>query len=150
MNKMQMKFGDYEVVKLRRLDDSIVTEYFLPMTSLERKIDRRSRMNKLKNSGYVVLATAFVDKETYLNLRINDTVADYCYQDKLEQDYRYKYRIGELNRDTYIDTMKSIQDYKWTCLKILDMQMRRLFREGFDCYNEIAVQLYDQFLRRVM
>ena len=150
MNKMPMKFGDYEVVKLRRLDDSIVTEYFLPRTSLERKIDRWSRMCDLKSDGCVVLATVFVDKETYLNLRINDTVEDYCYQDKLEQDYRYKYRIGELNRDTYIDTMKSIQDYKWTCLKRLDMQMRRLFREDFDCYNEIAVQLYDQFLRSVM
>lgn len=149
MNKMPMKFGDYEVVKLR-LDDSVITEYFLPRTSLERKIDRWSRMCDLKSEGYVVLATVFVDKETYLNLRINDTVADYCYQDKLEQDYRYKYRIGELNRDTYIDTMKSIQDYKWTCLKRLDMQMRRLFREDFDCYNEIAVQLYDQFLRSVM
>lgn len=149
MNKMPMKFGDYEVVKLR-LDDSVITEYFLPRTSLERKIDRWSRMCDLKSEGYVVLATVFVDKETYLNLRINDTVDDYCYQDKLEQDYRYKYRIGELNRDTYIDTMKSIQDYKWTCLKRLDMQMRRLFREDFDCYNEIAVQLYDQFLRSVM
>jgi hypothetical protein len=149
MNKMPMKFGDYEVVKLR-LDDSIVTKYFLPRTSLERKINRWSRMCDLKSEGYVVLATVFVDKETYLNLRINDTVEDYCYQDRLKQDYRYKYRIGELNRDTYIDTMKSIQDYKWTCLKRLDMQMRRLFREDFDCYNEIAVQLYDQFLRSVM
>lgn len=90
MNKMPMKFGDYEVVKLR-LDDSVITEYFLPRTSLERKIDRWSRMCDLKSEGYVVLATVFVDKETYLNLRINDTVADYCYQDKLEQDYRYKY-----------------------------------------------------------
>ena len=149
MNKMPMKFGDYEVVKLR-LEDSVITEYFLPMTSLERKLDRWSRMNELKSSGYVVLATVFVDKETYLNLRINDTVGDYCYQDKLEQEYRVKYRHDEIDREVYIDTMKAIQDYKWTCLKKLDMQMRRLFREDFDCYNEIAVQLYDQFLKGIM
>jgi len=149
MNKMPMKFGDYEVVKLR-LEDSVITEYFLPRISLERKLDRWSRMNELKNSGYVVLATVFVDKETYLNLRINDTVGDYCYQDKLEQEYRAKYRHGEIDREVYIDTMKAIQDYKWTCLKKLDMQMRRLFREDFDCWNEIAIQLYDQFLKGIM
>ena len=149
MNKMPMKFGDYEVVKLK-LEDSVITEYFLPMTSLERKLDRWSRMNELKSSGYVVLATVFVDKETYLNMRINDTVDDYCYQDKLEQEYRVKYRHGEIDREVYIDTMKAIQDYKWTCLKKLDMQMRRLFREDFDCLNEIAIQLYDQFLKGIM
>lgn len=149
MNKMPMKFGDYEVVKLR-LEDSVITEYFLPMTSLGRKLDRWSRMNELKSNGYVVLATVFVDKETYLNMRINDTVDNYCYQDRLEQEYRVKYRLGEMNRGVYIDTMKAIQDYKWTCLKKLDMQMGRLFREDFNCYNEIAVQLYDQFLKGIM
>lgn len=149
MDKMLMKFGNYEVVKLRR-EDSVITEYFLPRTSLERKLDRWSRMNELKNNGYSVLAIVFVDKETYLNMRINDTVGDYCSQDKLEQEYRVKYRHGEVNRDVYIDTMKAIQDYKWTCLKKLDMQMRRLFREDFDCWNEIAIQLYDQFLEGIM
>lgn len=149
MNRMPLKFGDYEVVKLK-LEDSVITEYFLPRTSLERKLDRWSRMNELKSNGYVVLATVFVDKETYLNMRINDTVGDYCYQDKLEQEYRAKYKRGEIDREVYIDTMKAIQDYKWICLKKLDMQMRRLFREDFDCYNEIAVQLYDQFLKGIM
>lgn len=150
MNKMPMKFGDYEVVKLKHEDLGVITEFFLPNTSLERKFERWTRMSDLKNEGYVVLATVFVDKETYLNLKVNQTIEDYCYEDNLEQEYKVKYRRGEVSRDVYIDTMKGIQDYKWTCLKKLDMQMRRLFREDFDCWNEIAIQLYDQFLKGIM
>lgn len=150
MNKMPMKFGNYEVVRLKHDDLGMLNEYFLPMDSLERKFNRCKRMSALKHEGYVVLGIVFVDKETYLNMRINDTVEDYCYQDRLEQEYKIKYRHDEMDRDTYIDTMKLIQDYKWTCLKKLDMQMRRLFREDFECYNEVAIQLYDQFLGCVM
>lgn len=148
--KMQMKMGDYEVVKLYSTELGYTTEFFLPNNTLERKLSRRITLSDRKSAGYAIVAIAYVDEETYINLRINETIEDYCYEDRLEQEYRVKYRHGEIDREVYIDTMKSIQDYKWTCLKKLDMQMRRLFRKDYECYNEIAVQLYDQFLKGIM
>jgi len=148
---MKLKTGDYAVYRLfNAATDDFLTEFFLPETSFRRWCDRKVRLAELKAAGYVIQGMVYVDHETYLNLRINDTVNDYCYEDRFEQECRVKYRRGEMSREVYIDTMKAIQDYKWTCLKKLDMQMRRLQRHDYDCYNEVAIQLYDHFLSSML
>lgn len=148
---MKLRIGNYEVVKLYSERENLyINEFFPPTNGLKRLVDKASLLSAYKSDGYLIAVTMHVDKETYINLRINDTVNDYCELDKSEQEYRAKYRAGKINRDVYIDTMKDIQDLKWTCLKKLDMQIRRLNREEFDCYNELALQLYDQFLKGIM
>lgn len=144
---MKLKTGDYAVYRLfNAATEDFTTEFFLPCANLARWLDKKARLADLRAKGYVVQGVVCVDHETYLNLRINDTIEDYCYEDRMEQDYRLMYRRGQISREVYIDTMKAIQDYKWTCLKRLDMQMRRIQSHDYDCYNEVALQLYDKFL----
>lgn len=148
---MKLRIGNYEVVKLYSEKENLfINEFFPPTNGLKRLVDKASLLSAYKSDGYLIIATMRVDKETYINLRINDTVNDYCELDKSEQEYRAKYKKGEMSRDAYIDAMKGVQDYKWTLLKKLDMQIRRLNREELDCYNELALQLYDQFLKGIM
>lgn len=148
---MKLRIGNYEVVKLYSEKENLfINEFFPPTNGLRRFVDRTSLLSAYKSDGYLVAAVMHVDRETYINLRINDTVNDYCELDKSERKYRAKYKAGKINRDVYIDTMKDINDLKWTCLKKLDRQIRRLNREELDCYNELALQLYDQFLKGIM
>jgi hypothetical protein len=89
----------------------------------------------------------FVDEETYINMRINDTVDEYLYEDYEEQECRKKYRNGYVNPEGFKYSMQTIKEYKWTLMKKLDKQMSRLRERDFNCYNEVAMQLNDQFLR---
>lgn len=147
---MIMKMGKYQVYRMyNKENEEYLTEFFLPDDNLISMLNRLNTISSLKSEGFAVIGVVYVNKETYLNLKINDTVDDYCEQDRLEQEYRTRYKRDEISRDVYIDTMKCIQDYKWTLLKKLDMQMRRLYREGYDCDNEVAIQLYDKFLKGI-
>lgn len=148
---MTTRTGNYMIYKLysKELDD-YTTEFFLPDDSLRRILERQLSLACYKERGYRVAGVLYVDKEAYLNARLADTVEDYLYEDRLEQETRYKFRTGQMDRDTYLNTMKMIQDYKWTCLKKIDMQIRRLVREDFDVENEIALQLYDQYLQAIL
>ena len=103
-----------------------------------------------KEKGSQIAGVIYVDKESYLNARLTATVEDYIYEDQMEQETRRKYKCGQLERDVYLDTLKMIQDFKWTCLKKIDMQIRRMVREDFDVENEIALQLYDQYLQAIL
>ena len=104
----------------------------------------------MKEKGYLIMGIAYVDKATYLNQRLNNTVEEYLYMDREEQDVRFKLKFHEMDRDVAIKTLEMIQDHKWTLLKVLGSQIRRLIREDFDVENEIAIQLYDQYLKALL
>lgn len=145
-----MKQGDYMIYKLYRKDpEDMVTEFFLP-DNPKRKVRRLASLASYKKEGYLVFGIMYVDKESYLNARLTATVEDYIYEDQMEQETRRKYKYGQINKDVYLDTLKLIQDFKWTCLKKIDMQIRRMVREDFDVENEIALQLYDQYLQAIL
>lgn len=146
-----MKTGKYMIYKFyNRGTDTYETEFFLPDDTFQRIVYRLLTIASYKEKGSQIAGVIYVDKESYLNARLTATVEDYIYEDQMEQETRRKYKCGQIDRDVYLDTLKMIQDFKWTCLKKIDMQIRRMVREDFDVENEIALQLYDQYLQAIL
>jgi hypothetical protein len=140
--------GDYYIYSFYNKEyDIYEKEFFLPDSDFKHYMYRVLSVASRKEKGYQIAGILYVNKETYLNARLSKTVEDYLYEDHLEEETRKKYKNGAMSRDVYLDTIKLCQDFKWTCLKKLDMQIRRMVREDFDVENEIALQLYDQYLR---
>lgn len=144
-----MKKGDYIIYKLISKKGEEVVLFFLPEKNtdevLRRKTYRILTLQSYKSQGYSVFAVAYVDKETYLNAKLDERVKDYCYADKLQHEFRE--RRHEVSPDVYFDTIQCCEDNKWTALKQISMIIRRLIREDLDVYNEIGIQLYDQYMK---
>lgn len=144
-----MKKGDYIIYKLINSNDEEVILFFLPEKNtdevLKRKTYRLLTLQSYKSQGYSVYAVAYVDKETYLNAKLDERVKEYCYVDKYEQEFRAN--KDQYTSDCYFDTIQCCQDSKWTSLKQISMIIRRLIREDFDIYNEIGLMLYDQYMK---
>lgn len=139
-----MKKRKYAIYKMYNKELGVYnTEFFLPDDSLRRKLDRLRTLSALKDQGYLVISVSNVDKETYLNERLSLTVDTYLYEDRAEQELKRVYEEGLVSEEVYSSSMSSIRDVKWTCLKTIDMQVRRIIRNDFSVENEIALQLYD-------
>lgn len=146
-----MKTGKYMIYKFYEgITNTYHTEFFLPDDTFQRVMNRLLTIASYKEKGCQIAGVLYVDRESYLNARLNVTVEDYIYNDQYEQEIRRKYRQGQMKREVYLDTMKCTQDLKWTYLKKIDMQIRRILREGFDVENEIALQLYDLYLQAIL
>lgn len=147
-----MKKGDYIIYKLINSNDEEVILFFLPEKNtdevLKRKTYRLLTLQSYKSQGYSVYAVAYVDKETYLNAKLDERVKEYCYVDKYEREFRE--RRYEVSPEVYFDTIQCCEDNKWTALKQISMIIRRLIREDLDIQNEIGIQLYDQYIQKVM
>lgn len=145
------KRGNYMIYKLQRENpEDMVTKFFLPDDSLSRYFNRLAELSQMRENGYLVMGIAYVDKQTYLNERLNETVREYLYMDNSEEDTKWKYRCGEMTREVALKTLEMINDHKWTLLKVMASQIRRLMREDFDVDNEIAIQLYDQYVKAIL
>lgn len=147
-----MKKGDYIIYKLINSNDEEVILFFLPEKNtdevLKRKTYRLLTLQSYKSQGYSVYAVAYVDKETYLNAKLDERVKEYCYVDKYEREFRE--RRYEVSPEVYFDTIQCCEDNKWTALKQISMIIHRLIREDLDIQNEIGIQLYDQYVQTVM
>lgn len=130
--------------------ENYTTEFFLPDESLKRLAYRLLTLADYKERGYRIAGVLYVNKESYLNARLTNTVEDYLYEDRLEREVKNQFRRGQMDREVYLNTMRGIQDFKWTCLKKIDMQIRRMVREDMDIENEIALALYDQYLQAIL
>ena len=144
---MPIKVGAYQVHKFFHMEKGYLCEYFTPTDTMNKKLAKEFRVMQIKSQGYVPFGIVFVDEETYINMRINDTVDEYLYEDYEEQECRKKYRNGYVNPEGFKYSMQTIKEYKWVLMKKLDKQMSRLRERDFNCYNEVAMQLNDQFLR---
>ena len=146
-----MKTGKYMIYKFYSEEtNTYSTEFFLPDDTFQRIVYRLLTIASYKEKGSQIAGVLYVDKESYLNARLNLTVEEYIDNDRYEQEVRQQYRRGQMKREVYLDTMKCTQDLKWSYLKKVDMQIRRILREGFDVENEIALQLYDLYLQAIL
>lgn len=138
--------GNYMIYRLVKSTGEEETLFFLPENDedrLKRRMYRALELQSYKSNGYEVYGVLYVDKETYLNARLDYRVKEYHQLDREEQETRAK--KYQFDPDTYFKTMQMIQDMKWTTLKTINMLVRRLLREDFDIHNEIGIQLYDQY-----
>lgn len=134
----------YLIYKFRRPQtEEYVTEFFLPETCLADKIHKAKTLSDYQKNGYMCAGFVAVDKETYLNARLAQTVKDYCDNEAYREEVQRRYFQCEMSSRTFFDTMRLIDDFKWTCLSKLEQQVRRLLREDFSVQNEIAIQIYD-------
>lgn len=143
--------GDYMIYRLVKSTGEEETLFFLPEIDedrFRRKMCRLLELQSYKSQGYEVYGILYVDKETYLNARLDYRVKEYCQLDQSERDTRLRQR--EMTPETYLLTIEMIQDQKWTVLKQISMLMRRLIRGDFDIHNEIGIQLYDQYLQAIL
>lgn len=144
--------GDYMIYRLVKSTGEEETLFYLPEKDcdnpLRRKAYRLLDLASHKQAGYEVFGILYVDKEHYLNARLDYRVKEYCQLDRDEQDT--KRRRLEMNPEVYVQTLEMIQDLKWTVLKQISMNMRRLIREDFTVYSEIGIQLYDQYLQAIL
>lgn len=138
-----MKQGNNRVYKLIKGEDT-KTLYFPKVDTVSKRVRATMEVAQYKKLGYSVLCVLYVDKETYLNLRIDETVREILQTDKVEQDLRTKFSEREMTKDTYLSSMTANSDYRKSCMKKLEKQMKRLlFYEDLDCHNEIAVELFN-------
>ena len=135
--------GNYMIYRLVDNEGREETLFYLPEKDTDEILRRQ-----YKSNGFSVYAIAYVDKETYLNARLDYRVKEYCQLDRDEQDT--KRRRLEMTPETYVQTLEMIQDMKWNTLKTISMCIRRLMREDFDIHNEIGIQLYDQYLQAIL
>lgn len=143
-----MRAGNYMIYSFYKQEtEDYFQEFFLPDETWERKLYRKLTLAQHKKEGYQIAGVLYVDRESYLNARLNHHVSEYLYEDKMEQEYKFKLRCGEIKPEVFDKTMLMIQDYKWTKMKQIAITMRRLIREDYDIENEVAIQLYDQYLK---
>lgn len=135
----------YSIFKFRRpQEEEIVTLFFLPCKDIVDKIARDRELKSMVDNGYMCAGFVNVDRETYLNARIDETVRQFCENERFRTECVERFSAGGMSLKTFTDTMRLVDDFKWTCLTKIDMQVRRVLnREGFDVRNEIALQLYD-------
>lgn len=130
--------------------DDMITEFFLPDNSIRRQLERTLKLQSLKDKGYLVMGILYVDKRSYLNARLTDTVNEYIYNDKSEQETKKQFNRGEISYQIAFRTLELIQDRKWTLLKRIHHQINRMINEEVDIDNEIAIMLNDEYLKAIL
>lgn len=143
---MKMKTGDYKVITLEHPEMGFLTEFFTPRKDFRALAHMALTIADDLERGYKIVSILRVDKETYLNLKINNVVDDYTYQDQTERDIRASYYRGEVSLKVMKETIFQCESYKGTCLRRLDILLGRLEREDFECHNELAIELYNMYL----
>ena len=78
------------------------------------------------------------------------TVEDYLCMENQEREVKLSYRSGNMTSDVAVKTIEMIQDQKWTLLKVLYSQVRRIVRNGYVVENEMALALYDEYLKAIL
>lgn len=139
-----MKCGNYRVYKLINDGDS-VTLYFPEVDTVVKKVKVQKELDTYRKSGYQIACVLFVDKETYLNLRIDETVHNILKADNYEQEIKDRYNNREMSIGTYYESLEANNAWRKSNLDKLEKQMKRLlFYEEMNCTNEIAVELFNR------
>lgn len=136
---------NYMIYKFRLpQQEEVLTEFFLPDKTWLDKIERVKRIAEIRAEGYICSGFVRVNKETYLNARLEETVKEFCSNENYREKVLHEYQVEKtMTSQVFFDTMRLIDDFKWTCLQKIQMQVRRLINSGLDVWNEIALQLYD-------
>lgn len=145
----------YRIYRLENnLNNDTVFMFYLPEEGVDKKsaikgkVKRLKELHDLKKKGYVIVADILTDKEGYLNARLNVAVEDYCYLDKRETEVRlYKYKYSDA---VLCKTLECIMDSKQVAMKKIVRLVRRLNGEDLCVHNEIALALYDSYLRAIL
>lgn len=148
----------YKIYRMenRKINDEVL-KFYLPeegvpsKIALKRKAGRLLELHDLKKKGYVITAEILVNREDYLNTRLNVAVADYCKLDNEERQMKTlsSYWVHKLTNKSLCADLEPIVESKRVCLKRIVSLVRRLNNEDLDIRNEVAIMLYDQYVRDI-
>ena len=142
MNENVTRLGSYQVVSL--VNSAGVEEklFFSPIKCLKDEIERRVKIAQYSNAGFKVFATCNVNLETYLDLKIDYCVMQYISLDQREREYRKLCNKRPLE-GWELESIEMLKELKFTELKKLSINMRRMKSHNFPVKNDIAVYLND-------
>lgn len=112
---------------------------FFPPRSEDSKI--KQELDHYKNCGYIITGVLKLDKEDYLNARLNCYVKEYCQLDLDEK--RFKKTVTNTSLEVIFSTLELMQQNKETKAKQIGMAIRRLINCGFSINNELAIAIYN-------
>ena len=119
-----MKTGKYMIYKFyNRGTDTYETEFFLPDDTFQRIAYRLLTIASYKEKGSQIAGVLYVDKESYLNARLNLTVEEYIDNDRYEQEVKQQYK------DEIIENAKSEIEEEERRQYFSDL--KKLMRNGF-------------------
>ena len=130
------------------LNDTEVA-FFLP-DNARRRLERALALQAMKEKGYLVVGMMYVDKETYLNARLTETVNEYKLMNDQEKEIREAFARGENSYRTTLRSLEIVQERQWSLLKKINRQIDRIINEELEVKNEIAIQLNDQYLKAIL
>lgn len=142
MNENVMRMGSYQVVSLVNAQGVEEKLFFAPVKCLKDEIKRRVRISQYSNAGFKVFATCNVNLETYLDLKIDYCVMQYISLDQQEREYKELHNNKPLE-GWELESIEMLKELKFTELRKLALNMRRMRSHSFPVKNDIAVYLYD-------
>lgn len=135
---------EYRIYRFKKpQSEEMVTKFFTPEVTLQDFLNRMSTVRSLTNDGYILAGMVAVDECTYINVRLDETVMEYCRNEEYHEEVNRRYHQSEIGANVYYDTIQMVDDRKWTLLHTIDKQVGRLLRKDYEVRNEIAVQIYD-------
>lgn len=95
------------------------------------------------DEGWTVFSTELCTKEAYLNYRVNDVVESINEINSERDKLKAEFKLRKLTLDDYTTALTVTHELEMCDLRKLYRLMNRISREGYDCYNEEAIQLYN-------
>ena len=136
-----IKRREYRVFNLISKNDE--ERLFITYTSEEELEKFKSEdVQPYIDRGYVV-DSHLVDKEHYLNAKIDWEVREFCFFDAQEKELKEKALKGDVSVKVLIDTLDLIHAQKETIARVIGMLIRRIIRENYDVFSELAIAIYN-------
>ena len=121
--------------------------FFPPDVDCRDTIYRVAQVHDMTKAGYELDTLMMVDRETYLNVRLEHRVCEYLDNDSYEQETKRRWRDREITDKVALETLTMIQEHKATIMKQMGMLIRRCQRFDYDIDSELALALYDSYLK---
>ena len=123
--------------------------FFPPDVDCRDTIYRLAQVRDMTKAGYELDALRMVSRDVYLNTRLEHRVCEYLANDNYEQYTKKRWRDREITDKVALETLTMIQEQKATTMKQIGMLIRRCQRYDYDIESEIALALYDSYLRNL-
>ena len=123
--------------------------FFPPDVDFQDTIYRLAEVHDMTKAGYELETLRMVSREVYLNTRLEHRVCEYLANDDYERYTKKRWRDREITDKVALETLSMIQEQKATTMKQIGMLIRRCQRFDYDIESEIALALYDSYLRNL-
>lgn len=135
--------GEYSVYEFVKKDTNNEFIFVNPNNSPYKEV------TDLMKRGYSLCRVEYMDKERYLNERLNVRVQEYLSLDEDEQSYKSMFTTGQITEDTLYSTLNIIIGQKVAVIQQIKLLVGRIIREDYSVYNEIALGILDSYKKSI-